>query len=76
MERETIERLAMDLALGELNEDATTLFEAYLAEHTEAKRWAEPMTQTCIRTREAIMQKTQAAARLAASEPVRLFRAD
>ncbi len=76
MKRETIERLAMDLALGELNEDAATLFEAYLAEHAEARQWAEPMTQTCIRTRQAIAQKTQAAARLTPSEPVRLFPAD
>jgi len=76
MERETIERLAMDLALGELSEDAVTLFETYLAEHIEARQWAEPIMQTCIRTRQSIMQKTQAAARLTQYEPVRLFPAD
>jgi hypothetical protein len=72
MERETIERLAIDCALGELNEDAATLFEAYLAEHAEAKQWADPMMQTCIRTREAITQKMRAADTVVQPEPVRL----
>ncbi|NLZ03860.1 MAG: hypothetical protein GXY19_01640 [Phycisphaerae bacterium] len=73
MKRETIERLAMDRALGELNEDAATLFETYLAEHAEARQWAEPMTQTCIRTRQAIAQKTQpSSAQLAPPKPFRV----
>ena len=73
MKREAIERLAMDRALGELNEDATTLFEAYLAEHAEARQWAEPMTQTCTRTREAIARKTQpSSAQLAPPKPFRV----
>jgi hypothetical protein len=72
MERETIERLAIDCALGELNEDAAMLFEAYLAEHAEAKQWADPMMQTCLRTREAIAQKTHAAKAVVQPEPVRL----
>jgi hypothetical protein len=37
----------MDRALGELNDDVATLFETYLAEHAEARQWADPMTQTC-----------------------------
>jgi hypothetical protein len=60
MERETIERLAMDRALGELDADATALLETYLAEHPEMQPWAEGMSQTCIRTGEAIAEKTQA----------------
>ncbi len=76
MKREMIERLAMDLALGELHEDAATLFETYLAEHTEARQWAEPMTQTCTRTREALSRKTQPSAQFAQPEPARLFRVD
>ena len=63
MEREIIERLAIDHALGELNTDAAVLFEAYLAEHAEARTWAEPMAETCLRTREAIDSKTPSLAR-------------
>jgi hypothetical protein len=59
MERQVIERLAMDLALGELNEDAATLFDAYLAEHPEARSWAQPMKTICTRTQEAIHAKTR-----------------
>jgi hypothetical protein len=57
MERETIERLAIDLAAGELNEDAKLLFEAYLSEHPQARDWSEDMldiyekTQTAINTK-------------------------
>ncbi len=58
MEREIIERLAIDNALGELNEDAAVLFETYLAEHAEVRAWAESMAQTCLRAREAISSKT------------------
>ncbi len=57
MERETIERLAMDSALGELNDDVATLLEAYLVDHPEARSWAGPMTQTCLRTQDAISSK-------------------
>ena len=59
MEREIIERLAIDHALGELDADTAALFESYLAEHTEARDWAQAMAQTCTRTREAIRQKAQ-----------------
>ncbi|UCD48998.1 MAG: hypothetical protein JSW27_15855 [Phycisphaerales bacterium] len=59
MERETIERLAMDHALGELDADTAALFEAYLAEHAEAQNWARAMAQTCTRTQEALRQKVQ-----------------
>jgi hypothetical protein len=59
MERETIERLAMDRALGELDADTTALFDAYMAEHPEMQPWAEGMSRTCARTREAVVKKTQ-----------------
>ncbi len=72
MERETIERLAIDHALGELSADAAALFEAYLAEHTDARQWAKPMIETCDRTREAIERKTQPSEPIAWREPVRL----
>ena len=59
MERETIERLAMDRTLGELDPDTTALLDAYLAEHPEMRTWAEGMSQTCERTRDAISRKAQ-----------------
>jgi hypothetical protein len=58
MKRETIERLAIDVAAGELNEDAEALFNAYLAEHPQAKEWAEQMSTTYENTQEAIAEKT------------------
>lgn len=59
MERDIIERLAIDQALGELNSDTMALFETYLAEHAEARHWAQAMAQTCTTTREALRRKTQ-----------------
>jgi hypothetical protein len=58
MERQMIERLAMDAALGELNEDAEALLNAYLAEHAEARTWAQSMTAVCAQTRNAIDTRT------------------
>lgn len=58
MDAERIERLAIDRALGELNEDAVVLLDTYLAEHPEAQPWARSMADTCARTREAIDKKT------------------
>ena len=60
MERETIERLAMDRALGEMDADTTALFDVYLAEHPEMQAWAEAMSRACVRTDEAIAAKTGA----------------
>jgi hypothetical protein len=62
MERETIERLAMDRTLGELDADTTALFDAYLGEHPEMQPWAKGMSQTCDRTRMAITEKTRTVA--------------
>lgn len=58
MERQAIERLAMDIALGELNGDAAALFDTYLTEHPEARPWAQPMKAICLRTQAAIHAKT------------------
>ena len=61
MERDTIERLAIDLAAGELNEDAEALLRAYLSEHTEANKWAQEMLQVYEKTEAAIEAKTTSA---------------
>ncbi len=61
MERETIERLAMDQSFGEMDADTTALFEAYLAEHAEAQALAQAMSQACVRTRQAVDRRTQTA---------------
>ncbi|MHC4744736.1 MAG: hypothetical protein ACYS8Z_22710, partial [Planctomycetota bacterium] len=62
MNRETIERLAMDAAAGELSEDVEVLFGAYLAEHPEANEWAAGMTSIYEMTEAAIDAKTKGAA--------------
>ncbi|MHC4154929.1 MAG: hypothetical protein ACYST6_08420 [Planctomycetota bacterium] len=61
MERDTIERLAIDLAAGELNEDAEVLLRSYLAEHPEANKWAQAMLQAYEKTEAAIEAKTTGA---------------
>ena len=59
MNRDVIERLAIDSAAGELNEDAEALFQSYLAEHQQAKQWADDIgriyniTETAIKTKTA-----------------------
>ncbi len=58
MERDQIERLAMDSAAGELNEDAQALFEEYLAGHPEAKTAVEGMMGIYEKTDAAIIVKT------------------
>jgi len=58
MEREAIERLAMDSAAGELNEDAEALLRTYLAEYPQANKWAEDILQIYYRTEAAIKTKT------------------
>ena len=61
MKRERIERLATDVASGELNEDAEALFNAYLAEHPQAKKWADQMLSIYKKTQTAISEKTSRA---------------
>ncbi len=58
MEREAIERLAMDSAAGELNQDAEALLGMYLAEHSQANKWAEDVRQIYDKTEAAIKTKT------------------
>jgi hypothetical protein len=58
MEREAIERLAMDSAAGQLNRDAEVLLRTYLAEHSQANEWAEDMLQIYDKTETAIKTKT------------------
>jgi len=58
MEREAIERLAIDSAAGELNEDAEALLRTYLAEHPQANKWAEDLRQIYNKTEAAIKTKT------------------
>jgi len=74
MERETIERLAMDRTLGELDADTTALLDAYLAEHPEMRPWAEGMSRTCERTREAIARKTQTSSTDTQPHKARVYR--
>ena len=58
MKREVIERLAIDSAAGELNEDVQSLFNAYLAEHPQAGQWAEDIAGVYKETEAAIDAKT------------------
>jgi hypothetical protein len=67
MEREQVERLAMDEAAGELNEDAAALLHAYLTEHAEASQWAQEIARTCRQVRAAVEKKT-------ASTPIEIRR--
>ena len=59
MDRERIERLAIDSAAGELNEDAEALFRSYLAEHPDANEWAMDMMGAYEMTETAIEAKTK-----------------
>jgi hypothetical protein len=59
MEREQIERLAMDSVAGELNEDAQALFDEYLAGHPEVKKYVEDMLRIYEKTNAAVLAKTQ-----------------
>ncbi len=59
MEREIIERLAMDSVAGELNEDIQVLFDTYLAEHAEANQWAEDISQIYKMTETTFQTKTR-----------------
>ena len=58
MNRDAIERLAIDSAAGELNEDADALFGAYLAEHPQANQWAQDVSRLYQETEAAISAKT------------------
>ena len=72
MDRDTIERLAMDMAAGELNEDMQALLKKYLAQNHQANKWAEQMLYVFARTEDAINTKTADAKALIATKPKRL----
>ena len=61
MEREQIERLAIDSAAGELNEDVQALFDEYLAGHPETKTYVQDMLGIYEKTDAAVVAKTQPA---------------
>ncbi|UCC64147.1 MAG: hypothetical protein JSU70_01580 [Phycisphaerales bacterium] len=73
MERDTIERLAIDSAAGELSDDARTLFEAYLAEHRQANEWAQDMLGVYEETEAAIASKTNRARAETRAKPAHVF---
>ena len=58
MEREAIEKLAIDSAAGQLNEDAETLLQEYLTEHPDAKKWFQDMQEIYETTQVAFNEKT------------------
>lgn len=51
MTNEQIERLAMDLACGEMNEDMRALFAEYVEEHPEYRQSAAGVDELCRRCR-------------------------
>ena len=78
MNRERIERLAIDSAAGELNEDVQALLKAYLAEHPEANPAGDEMLQIYEETKAAIDAKTRdahAGVGIPAARPGPLLRA-
>jgi len=61
MEREMIERLTIDSAAGELNDDTSSLLQAYLVEHPEAKQWSKEILTIYNKTDLVIKAKTKEA---------------
>jgi len=60
VEREIIERIAIDREAGELNQDVQALFDTYLTQNKQASRWAADMLQVYEKTEAAISAKTRA----------------
>jgi hypothetical protein len=58
MDRDAIERLAIDMAAEELNEDMQALLKEYLAGNHQANEWAEQMLDVFAKTEDAITAKT------------------
>jgi hypothetical protein len=71
MERESIERLVLDSAMGELDEDAELLLSEYLTEHSEAKQWSIEMLADYEMTASAVNTKTKEAALMLSMAPVK-----
>ena len=57
MEREAIERLAIDSTAGELSQDTNALLRTYLTEHPQANKWAEDVRHIYDKTEAAIRTK-------------------
>ncbi|MEJ2650058.1 MAG: hypothetical protein P8016_16810 [Sedimentisphaerales bacterium] len=68
MDRERIERLAIDSAAGQLNEDAEALLKEYLAEHSEESNWFSDMQEIYKKTQAAFHAKTDFAKEQAESK--------
>lgn len=58
MDREKIERLALDSSTGELNEDVEALLKKYLEEHPEENNWFLEMQEIYSSTQAAFVIKT------------------
>ncbi|MBL7139553.1 MAG: hypothetical protein ISS74_01445 [Planctomycetes bacterium] len=69
MDRDALERLAMDRAGGELDADAEALLAAYLAEHPEARRTAAEMESAYRQCRDAIASRVEAAGTASPARP-------
>ncbi len=72
MKREIIERLAIDSAAGELNEDTETLFRTYLAEHPETNKWADEMLLIYGKTEAGIRERIESCHSDVKSGPVNI----
>jgi hypothetical protein len=73
MEREAIEKLAMDSAAGQLNEDAETLLQEYLTEHPEANKWFQDMQEIYETTQVAFDTKTSSVKQPTENKPYLKF---
>ncbi len=71
MERESIERLVLDSAMGELNEDSEILLSEYLNEHSEAQQWSIEMLADYEMTASAVNTKTKETAPISTIMPVK-----
>ena len=69
MDREQIERLAIDSAAGQLNEDAETLLKEYLAEHSQANKWFMDIKEVYDKTQATFDTKTASTKQSIEKEP-------
>lgn len=73
MTNEQLERLAMDRACGQMNEDTEALLAAYLAEHPEAQQIAGAFAGVCGRCEKALTAMQTKPLPRAIESPKRLF---
>ena len=69
MEREAIEKLAMDSTAGQLNEDVEILLQEYLTEHPDAKKWFLDMQEIYTKTQVVFNEKTAPVTQLTGNKP-------